>query len=92
MAYDGERKPGTGVLYSQKVQEGTKNPDWKGEFKLIEDVKAGEIFKIVAWTKQSGKGPLISIKQDIWKPDPNYRANKNPIPSKPLDDDSEIPF
>lgn len=91
MAYQ-ERQPGTGVLFSQTNPEGSNRPNWKGEIMLAEDAKAGDTIKISAWTKQSGKGPLISIKQDTWKPDPNYKANQNPVPSKSLDDSDDVPF
>ena len=68
-------------------------PDWKGELKLERDYVAGEVVKIAAWTKQSAKGPLISLKEDNWKPDPNYKQNVQPVPSKSFDDlDDDVPF
>jgi hypothetical protein len=49
--------------------------------------------KIAAWTKQSGRGPLISLKEDNWKPDPGYKQNVQPVPSKSVDDlDDDVPF
>jgi hypothetical protein len=49
--------------------------------------------KIAAWTKQSAKGPLISLKEDNWKPDPGYKQNVQPVPSKSVDDlDDDVPF
>ena len=89
-----DRQPGTGVLFSNtKKGEGGKGPDWKGEIMVERDYAAGEIVKIAAWTKQSARGPLISMKEDNWKPSPEYRQNVQPVPSKSLDDlDSEIPF
>ena len=92
MAYQ-ERQAGTGVLFTNsKKVEGTAGPDSKGELKLERDYAAGEIIKLAAWTKQSAKGPLISLKEDNWKPDPNYKQNVQPVPSKSLDGDDDVPF
>lgn len=92
MAYE-ERKPGTGVLYTHhKKRDGSNDPDWKGEIRVTQDYKAGDTFKLAAWTKQSAKGPLISLKEDNWKPDPNYKQNVQPVPSKSLDGDDDVPF
>ena len=93
MAYQ-ERQNGTGVLFTNtKKGETGSGPDWKGELKLERDYQAGEVVKIAAWTKQSAKGPLISLKEDNWKPDPNYKQNVQPAPSKSLDDlDDDVPF
>ena len=88
-----ERKPGTGVLYTNhKKTEGGSGPDWKGELKLERDYVAGETLKIAAWTKQSARGPLISLKEDNWKSDANYKQNVQPAPSKSLDGDDDVPF
>ena len=88
-----ERQPGTGVLFTNyKKGESGSGPDWKGELKLERDYAAGEIIKLAAWTKQSAKGPLISLKEDNWKPDPNYKQNVQPVPSKSLDGDDDVPF
>jgi hypothetical protein len=95
MAYQPqERQAGTGVLFTnQKKGESGSGPDWKGELKLERDYTAGEIVKIAAWTKQSAKGPLISLKEDNWKPDPSYKQNVQPVPSKSMDDlDDDVPF
>ena len=88
-----ERKPGSGVLYTNHKKKSDKHPDWTGEIKLSKDCVEGEVLKISAWTKHSARGALISIKEDTWKPDPNYRQNVQPVPSKSLDDlDSALPF
>ena len=89
-----ERQAGTGVLFSNsKKGESGAGPDWKGELKLERDYQAGETVKIAAWTKQSSRGPLISLKEDNWKPDGNYKQNVQPTPSKALDDlDDDVPF
>lgn len=94
MAYQQqERQVGTGVLFTNlKKGEAGKGPDWKGEIKLERAYEAGEVVKLAAWTKQSGKGPLIALKEDNWQPDPNYKQNAQPIPSKSLDDDEDVPF
>ena len=89
-----DRQPGTGVLFSNtKKGEGGKGPDWKGEIMVERDYAAGEIVKIAAWTKQSARGPLISMKEDNWKPSPEYRQKVQPVPRKSLDElDSDLPF
>lgn len=95
MAYQQQdRKPGTGVLFTNtKKPEGGSGPDWKGELKLERDYAAGETVKIAAWTKQSGRGPLISLKEDNWQPDPGYKQNVQPTPSKSIDAlDDDVPF
>lgn len=95
MAYQPqERQSGTGVLFTNhKKGESGSGPDWKGELKLERDYAAGEVVKIAAWTKQSAKGPLISLKEDNWKPDPGYKQNVQPVPSKSMDDlDDDVPF
>jgi hypothetical protein len=39
------------------------------------------------------EGRLSAIKEDTWKPDPNYKQNQQPTPSKNFDDlDSDVPF
>ena len=91
MAY--ERPPGTGALFSQTKPEGGRGPDWKGDILLEQDYKAGDTLKIAGWIKHTNKGALISIKEDTWKPDPNYKSNKQPVPSKSFDDiDGDVPF
>jgi hypothetical protein len=92
MAWNGERQAGTGVLFSENVPDGSSKPNWQGELKLAEDARAGDVIKIAAWTKQSARGPLLSIKQNTWKPDGNYKQNRQPTPSNSLDDDSDVPF
>jgi hypothetical protein len=94
MAYQQqERKDGTGVLFTNsKKAEGGAGPDWKGELKLERDYQAGETVKIAAWTKQSARGPLISLKEDNWKPDAGYKQNVQAAPSKSLDGDDDVPF
>jgi hypothetical protein len=92
MAY--ERPPGTGALFGQSKPDGGKGPDWKGELLLDQDYKKGDTLKMAGWIKQTARGPLISIKEDTWKPDPNYKQNQQPTPSRSLDDidDGEVPF
>jgi hypothetical protein len=91
MAY--ERPPGTGALFGQSKPDGGKGPDWKGELLLDQDYKKGDTLKMAGWIKQTARGPLISIKEDTWKPDPNYKQNQQPTPSRNFDDlDSDVPF
>ena len=81
------------MFTNHKKGESGSGPDWKGELKLERDYTAGEVVKIAAWTKQSAKGPLISLKEDNWKPDPGYKQNVQPVPSKSMDDlDDDVPF
>jgi hypothetical protein len=98
-----DRKPGTGTLLS-KDKRTEKSPDFKGELKLDQDYKAGDVIKISAWQRQSNMGPLISLSIDNWKPDPNFKREggwqpqedrrgfsaRNPGSNRVLDD--EIPF
>lgn len=93
MTYERERVPGTGVLFTNHKKSKDGHPDWQGEYKAKRDIKEGELVKLSAWTKQSARGPLISIKDDDWRPDPNYRQNRQPTPSRSLDDlDEDVPF
>ena len=81
------------MFTNHKKGESGSGPDWKGELKLERDYTAGEVVKIAAWTKQSAKGPLISLKEDNWKPDPGYKQNVQPVPSKSVDDlDDDVPL
>ena len=81
------------MFTNHKKGESGSGPDWKGELKLERDYTAGEVVKIAAWTKQSAKGPLIRLKEDNWKPDPGYKQNVQPVPSKSMDDlDDDVPF
>jgi hypothetical protein len=73
-----EQEPGKGVLYTNdKKQPGSKAPDMKGGFTADRDIKQGEWVKLAGWTKQTRVGSLISLAQDNWVPDPNY---KKPTP------------
>ena len=84
-----ERKPGTGVLHSNRKKTGS-SPDWRGEHKCERAYAAGEVIKFAAWTKETTGGALISLKEDNWvKPD---NGNANPFPSKRVDDDQDVPF
>jgi hypothetical protein len=46
--------------------------------------------KISGWVKETTYGPLISLKEDTFVPDRN--SNINPVPSRRVDDDGEVPF
>ena len=86
-----ERQPGTGVLLTNRFKKG-QGPDWRGELKLDRAYAAGETVKLAAWTKETAGGALISLKEDNWQPDPAYKQNVQPMPSKSLDDGSDLPF
>jgi hypothetical protein len=91
MAY--ERPPGTGALFGQSKPDGGKGPDWKGSCCLTKTIRRATSLKMAGWIKQTARGPLISIKEDTWKPDPNYKQNQQPTPSRNFDDlDSDVPF
>jgi len=90
MAYDQERKPGSGVLFTNAKNGRAGAPDWKGELRIERAYAAGETIKIAAWTKEHSKGVLISLKEDNFTP---KQQNANPFPSrKSMDDDGEVPF
>lgn len=85
-----ERKPGTGVLLSNKRKQNPNSPDWRGEHKCERAYAAGEVIKFAGWTKETAGGALISMKEDNYvKPE---SGNANPFPSKRLSDDDEVPF
>jgi hypothetical protein len=92
MAY--ERPPGTGALFGQSKPDGSKGPDWKGELLLDQDYKKGDVrSRWQAGSSRPLEGRLSAIKEDTWKPDPNYKQNQQPTPSKNFDDlDSDVPF
>jgi hypothetical protein len=82
------------VPYSDKANlMAARGQIGRGELLLDQDYKKGDVLKMAGWIKQTARGPLISIKEDTWKPDPNYRQNQQPTPSKNFDDlDSDVPF
>lgn len=82
---------GKGVLFINNKQGNDKRPDWKGHITLAKDYKAGDKVKLSAWTRQSKVGSLISIVENTWQPNEGG-GNANPLPSKPLEDDDDIPY
>lgn len=85
-----ERKPGTGVLLTNRNKRKADSPDWRGEIRVDRAYAAGEIVKLAAWTKDTAGGALISIKEDNYvRPE---GGNANPFPSKRRDDDEDVPF
>jgi hypothetical protein len=103
-----ERKPGTGVLFSEGNKAHEKAPDYKGNLLLDRDYKAGEEIKLAGWAKTSGRGPLVSLSIDNFKPQPrqagsgqypreaeNSRANSGGFPGPrrgPSIREDDIPF
>jgi hypothetical protein len=94
-------EPGKGVLFqNDKKAPGSAQPDYKGVIRLLEDAKAGDEIRIAAWKKATRVGELISLAQDNWKPDPNYRSAPKPPPEPALKKpkeydpfkDDEVPF
>jgi hypothetical protein len=90
-----DRRPGTGVLLTNRFKKGD-GPDWKGELKVERDYRAGEIMKLAAWTKETSGGALISLKEDNYvKPEgmvQETKSNRNPFPSKRISEDDDVPF
>lgn len=90
-----EQEPGKGVLFTNdKKEPGSRAPDMKGGFTADRDIAKGEWVKLAAWTKQTRVGSLISLAQDNWVPDPNYKKPTEGSKVReytPRDDDS-IPF
>jgi hypothetical protein len=77
---------GSGVLFSNDKRTHEKAPHYKGHILLSRDYKAGEKVKISAWTKNTGKGVLISLSEDNWSPSGTYPKEVNRI------EDNEVPF
>ena len=95
-----QAEPGKGVLFQNDKKATPSQPDYKGVLTVDRDIKAGEQIKIAAWKKATRVGELISLAQDNWVPDPNYRkpsmeapqpALKKPREFDPFKDD-EVPF
>ena len=92
-------EPGKGVLFQNDKKATSAQPDYKGVITLDRDFKAGEQVKLAAWKKATRVGELISLAQDNFVPDPNWRANrpapepslKKPREFDPFKDD-EVPF
>lgn len=90
-------EPGSGALLSKEVPEGSKAPNFKGEYVFDREVtfKPGDRFKIAAWGKQTNYGLFIRLTEDSFVKDPNYRKPYQPKPAKEVTygkDDSDIPF
>ena len=94
-----QSEPGKGVLFQNDKKTSEKQPDYKGVITLDRDFKAGDQVKIAAWKKATRVGELISLAQDNFVPDPNWRSNtpapepqlRRPREHNPFKDD-EVPF
>lgn len=94
-----QTEPGKGVLFQNDKKASPSQPDYKGVITVDRDVKAGEQIKIAAWKKATRVGELISLAQDNFVPDPNYRKSLHPVEPQqkrasefnPFKDD-EVPF
>jgi hypothetical protein len=82
------------VPYSDKANlMAARGQIGRGSCCLTKTIRKGDTLKMAGWIKQTARGPLISIKEDTWKPDPNYKQNQQPTPSRNFDDlDSDVPF
>jgi hypothetical protein len=91
-----ERRPGTGVLLTNRFKKNAQAPDWRGELKIDNNYQAGDVIQLAAWTKETSGGVLISLKEDTYvRPEGEVRevkTNRNPIPSKRVTDDDDVPF
>ena len=90
-------EPGSGALLSKEVPEGSKAPNFKGEYVFDREVtfKPGDRFKIAAWGKQTNYGLLIRLAEDSFVKNPNYRKPYQPKPAREVNydkDNDSIPF
>lgn len=89
---------GSGVLLTQKKEEGSKRPDLKGIYVFDREVtfKPGDRFNISAWVSHKPSGMLIRLKEDNWKRDDNPNYRREYVPKKAYEvkdeDDDSIPF
>ncbi len=78
----------TGVLFVNDKQGNKKRPDWKGSAEID-----GVNYWVSGWSRESARGPLISLKlekkeqQQASRPAPPPA----PAPAAPLEGD-DIPF
>ena len=95
--------PGKGVMFQNNKKTTERHPDWKGQLLVTKDYKVGDTLKFTAWTKQSAVGQLISLAEDTFVPDPQWReklaaakkeehAGTYPREVKSFDDDDSVPF
>ena len=89
-----EQRPGKGVLCVHDKRKTDAQPHLKGGFMADRDIKAGEWVKLAGWRKPTQVGELISLAQDNFQPDPNY---KKPTEGSKVREyspfkDEEIPF
>ena len=95
-------QPGKGVLFMNEKKVKDSHPDWKGFVIATKDYKPGDKVKLTAWTKQTARGQLISLAEDTWVPDPNWKpplpisgqpnmVTKN-YPKELNADDGDVPF
>ena len=93
--------PGKGVMFMNAKKTTERHPDWKGQLLVTKDYKAGETLKFTGWTKQSAVGQLISLSEDTFVPDPNWRekvaqekkvAHAATYPREVNIDDDDVPF
>jgi len=94
-------QPGKGVLFMNEKKIKDNHPDWKGFVIATKTYNPGDKIKMTAWTKQTARGQLISLAEDTWVPDPNWKPPL-PISGKPnmvtknypkeLNTDEDVPF
>jgi hypothetical protein len=89
-----KERPGKGVLFTNDKRKTDTQPHLKGGFTADRDIKQGEWVKLAGWRKPTPVGELISLAQDNFMPDPNY---KKPTEGSTVREysphrDDEIPF
>ena len=89
------KEPGKGVLYmNDKKADGSKQPDFKGGFTASRDIAAGEWVKMAAWKYKTQVGELISVAEDNFVPNPDYKKQPQARQPREVDhfQDQDIPF
>jgi hypothetical protein len=79
--------PGQGSLLTNHDKVNDKAPDLTGVLVLSKDYAAGDTVRIGAWTKNTPKGVIISMRENNWKPD-----NTTQYPKETNRRDDEVPF
>ena len=89
-----EQRPGKGVLFVNDKRKTDSQPHLKGGFMADRDIKAGEWVKLAGWRKNTQVGELISLAQDNFQPDPNYKrpSQGGTVREYSPFKDEEIPF
>lgn len=77
----------TGVMFENDKAGNEKRPDWKGSMEID-----GVHYWCSGWSRQSAKGPLISMKLEKKENAAAPVAKPAPAPTPAPFDDSDAPF